>query len=243
MRRAPPPEHPEMDELTAAVPAAPWGAVFDVDGTMVDNHPYHQRGWMELGRRRGLPIDADYYKNHIHSRDNSVIMENMRRNFSRADLGQDIAEEKEGIYREIYRPHVAEMPGLLRFLAELRDAGVPCAVASNAPEPNARMVVEELGVAAQFACLLTPAPGLAGKPAPDLFLEAARRMGLPPGRCVVFEDSFSGFHAAEAAGMPCVAILKGASPVSLPHAERAAARHADFTGITREYVEREVLGL
>ena len=210
---------------------APWGAVFDVDGTMVANHAWHQAGWIELGRGRGLPIDADYYRNHIHSKDNEVILGIMRRNFSMPELGQDIADEKEAIYRELYRPVLKPMAGLTAFLDQLRAQGTPCAVASNAPEPNARMILDALGIEDLFAAVVTPGPALPGKPKPDIFLAAAAALGLPPARCVVFEDSYSGFLAAEAAGMPCVAILHGAAAVSLPYAERTQARHRDFTTV------------
>ncbi len=212
-------------------PRAPWGAVFDVDGTMVDNHAWHEAGWIELGRRRSLPIDADYYRNHIHSKDNEIILENMRANFSMPGLGQDVADEKEAIYRELYRPVLKPMDGLMGFLEQLRAQGVPCAVASNAPEPNARMILEALGIEELFAAVITPGPTLAGKPKPDIFLAAAAALGLPPARCIVFEDSYSGFLAAEAAGMPCVAILHGASTVSLPYAARTQSRHRDFTTV------------
>ena len=215
-----------------------WGAIFDVDGTMVDNHAFHQAAWIELGARRGLPLDAAYYRHHIHSKDNTVIMENMRRNFGRGNLGPDIAVEKEAIYRELYGPQVRPMPGLPAFLGQLRGAGIPCAVASNAPEPNARLVLDQLGVSDLFPVVLTPDAGLPGKPAPDLFLAAAAGRGLPPASCVVFEDSYSGFLAAEAAGMPFVAILLGANPVSLPFAEKALVKSPDFTGLDAATLER-----
>lgn len=219
-------------------PRPVWGAIFDVDGTMVDNHAFHQAAWIELGARRGLPLDAEYYRHHIHSKDNTVIMENMRRNFGRGDLGPDIAVEKESIYRELYGPQVRPMPGLPAFLGQLRAAGIPCAVASNAPEPNARLVLDQLGVQDLFPVVVTPDAGLPGKPAPDLFLAAAAGLGLPPASCVVFEDSYSGFLAAEAAGMPFVAILLGANPVSLPFAEKALVKSPDFTGLDAEALER-----
>ncbi len=210
---------------------APWGVVFDVDGTMVDNHAWHQAGWIELGRRRGLPIDADYYRDHIHSKDNGVILENMRKNFGLPELGQDVADEKEAIYRELYRPVLKPMDGLMDFLEQLRLQRIPCAVASNAPEPNARMILEALAIEDLFAAVITPGPTLPGKPEPDIFLAAAAALNLAPSRCVVFEDSYSGFLAAGAAGMPCVAILHGASTVSLPYAARTQAQHRDFTTV------------
>lgn len=215
-----------------------FGCLLDVDGTMVDNHPFHRKAWIELGRRHGLPIDEEYYRQHIHSRDNTVIMIRMREQFTNPALPDSLADEKEAIYRELYRGQVTEIPGLTRLIEELTTLGAGLAVASNAPLENVELVLEGLGLQDCFTAIITPAPDLPGKPRPDLFLRAADRLGLPPERCVVFEDSYSGFLAAEAAGMPCVAITHGMSPVSAPYLSRTAVQVRDFTEITGAQVAR-----
>lgn len=209
-----------------------FGCLFDVDGTMVDNHPFHRQAWIELGRRHGLPIDEAYYRQHIHSRDNTVIMIQMREQFGNPALPDSLADEKEAIYRELYCGQVTEIPGLTRFIEELTALGADLAVVSNAPPENVELVLKGLGLRNRFGAVVTPGPELPGKPRPDLFLRAAERLGLPPERCVVFEDSYSGFLAAEAAGMPCVAVIHGMSPVSAPYLNRTAIQVRDFTEIT-----------
>ncbi|HOJ68032.1 MAG TPA: HAD family phosphatase [Candidatus Hydrogenedentes bacterium] len=213
-----------------------FGCLFDVDGTMVDNHPFHRQAWIELGRRHGLPIDEAYYRQHIHSRDNRVIMVRMRELFANPDLPDSLADEKEAIYRELYRDRVTEIAGLRQLIEDLVDRGAGLAVASNAPPENVELVLEGLKIRDRFAAVLTPGTDLPGKPRPDLFLRAAALLGLPPGRCVVFEDSYSGFLAAEAAGMPCVAVTHGMSPVSAPYLDRTAIQARDFTEITASRV-------
>ncbi|MFP4502297.1 MAG: HAD family hydrolase [Candidatus Hydrogenedentota bacterium] len=213
---------------------APWGVIFDVDGTMVDNHAYHERAWITWGERNGYPIDHTYYREHIHSRSNEVITKELLNDAWRPEAAAAIEHEKERIYRELYRPVVTPLPGLIELVHALSEAGVPMAAASNAPKPNADMVLEELGMDAVFVAVYTPEQGIAGKPAPDLLWKAAEAMWVPVSRCLVFEDSVSGFKAAEAAGAPFVAITQGVNPGCLDHAEGAVARHADFTGLTVE---------
>lgn len=215
-----------------------FGCLFDVDGTMVDNHPFHRRAWIELGRRHGLPIDETYYRENIHSRDNRTIMIRMRELFGSPDLPDSLADEKEAIYREIYREHVTEITGLRDLVAALAEQGGGLAVASNAPSENVDLVLDELGLRHHFAVIVTPSPDLPGKPKPDLFLRAAACLKLEPSRCVVFEDSYSGFLAAEAAGMPCVAVTHGMSPVSAGYLDRTTMQIRDFSEITVSDVVR-----
>jgi len=215
-----------------------FGCLFDVDGTMVDNHPFHRQAWIELGRRYGLPIDEEYYRQNIHSRDNTVIMIRMRELFGNPALPDSLADEKEAIYRELYRGKVTEIPGLRGLIEQLAALGGGLAVASNAPPENVELVLEELGLRNRFAVVVTPRPDLPGKPRPDLFLHAAERLRLAPVRCVVFEDSYSGFLAAEAARMSCVAVTHGMSPVSAPYLNRTTVQVRDFTEITGEQIAK-----
>lgn len=214
--------------------ASDWGIIFDVDGTMADNHAYHEAAWIAWGSRNGYPIDHAFYRERIHSRSNLVITKDLLGEAWSAEALARIEDEKEGVYRELYRDHVAEVPGFLRLLRELRDAGVPFAASSNSPRPNVDLVIGELGIAAWFQAVFTPCDGIAGKPAPDLFNASAKAMQLHPARCIVFEDSISGFKAAEAGGFPYIAITHGANPSCLDHTGTAAMVCTDFTGLTVE---------
>ena len=115
-------------------------------------------------------------------------------------------EEKEGLYRELSRGRLAPMPGLKELIRKLKGDGIAVALATSAPEPNVTHTLGEIGLAASFAIIVRGDQVARGKPAPDVFLEAARQLAVPPGQCLVFEDAPMGVVAAQAAGMPVVAL-------------------------------------
>jgi beta-phosphoglucomutase-like phosphatase (HAD superfamily) len=90
-------------------------------------------------------------------------------------------------------------------LARLKNAGVRQAIASSAPQENIDVLVDGLGLRQYFAAIVSGAT-LPGKPNPDVFLEAARQIGVPPSACVVVEDAIAGVQAARNAGMRCIAV-------------------------------------
>ena len=122
------------------------------------------------------------------------------------DEWRQYEEEKEGLYRELSRGRLAPMPGLNALIQRLKDDGIAVALATSAPEPNVAHTLAELGLSAAFPIIVRGDQVARGKPAPDVFLEAARQLNLPPAQCLVFEDAPMGVVAAQAAGMPVVAL-------------------------------------
>jgi beta-phosphoglucomutase len=210
------------------------GVIFDIDGTLVDNHAYHEEAWLIWGARNGKPIERAFYRERLYARTNDAIFRTL--------YGPDIpiediirrAAEKEAIYREIYGPAMTPMPGLLPLLDALRRAGIPCAAASNAERVNVDFVIDGLKLRDYFRAVLAREDVARGKPDPDLFLLAAERLGVPPARCRVFEDSWAGFEAARRAGMPVFAI--GVPRQGPPPPPFVAAAHADFRSVRVEDV-------
>jgi beta-phosphoglucomutase len=216
-----------------------WAVLFDVDGTMVDNLGFHEQAWIEFGRIHNIEITSEMYRKHIHSRPND---DNIR--FvcgDQVDPGaiQGLSDEKEQIYRARYRPVLRSIDGLVPLLEALSHVGVPCAAVSNSPPENVDMVLEELKIRPHLRTVLNISHVARGKPDPEILYRAAREIGVAPARCIVMEDSISGFLAAEAAGMPLVVITAGADPEELPRAVSARAVHRDFTTLSvdklREY--------
>jgi HAD superfamily hydrolase (TIGR01509 family) len=221
---------------------AAWGVIFDVDGTMVDNAAYHENAWIELGRRRNLPITRDYYYENIHARSNDAIVKTIFGDDVDPAFGETVAEEKEAIYRETYRPVLQPNPGLMPFIDSLLANGVPFAAASNSPMANVTMVLEELGVDGHFRGIFAQGPDMVGKPDPTILYAAADSMGVARDRCVVLEDSSSGFRCAENANMPYVVITCGADPDCLERARNARAFHRDYTTLTPDELKGYVNG-
>lgn len=209
-----------------------FGIIFDIDGTMVNNTPYHRNAWFELCRRYNVPLDHTSYHQKIHARSNDQIVPALFGDHVDQAFVRRIEDEKETLYRQSYKPVMQETPGLLSLLRQLSQASIPCAAASNSPKENVDFILDELNIRHFFQAVTFRDMVTVGKPNPELFLKAANGLRLPPHRCLVFEDSASGFKAARTAGMPYIAVTFCADPHELTEAHDAAAVCRDFTQLT-----------
>jgi beta-phosphoglucomutase family hydrolase len=181
------------------------GAIFDMDGVLVDNVRFHVRAWQQLGREFGKELSDGEIRRVFGQRNREMIVSLIGRSFSEQELTRHTAY-KEEIYREIIAPELVPAPGLTHLLAGLAEAGIKAAVATSGPMDNVSFVLNKLDLGSRFSAIVTGGEVFHGKPAPDIFLLAARRIGLPAGQCVVFEDSTAGIEAARRAGIPCIAL-------------------------------------
>ena len=218
----------------------PLAAVFDLDGTLVDNMTFHGDSWLTLAARLGSAATRENFELRWAGKTSREIFPML--------LGRDVGEgesaaleeEKESAYRAAYAPHLAPIAGLTAFLDRLEGAGVRLAIASAAPVENRAFVLDGLGLAGRFPVLSGPAPGVRGKPHPDLFARAAEQLGVPPERCVGFEDAVNGVQSARAAGMRVVGLLTAASAAELAEAGAEFAIR-DYTLLPPE-LERLLFG-
>lgn len=209
-----------------------FGVIFDVDGTMVNNTSFHRQAWLDLTARYGMPLSEQDYHEKIHARSNDKIIRNLFGDNTTPQTIQRIADEKEDLYRSSFAPHLKAYAGLIELLEALKTANIPCAAASNSPVGNVDFVLEGLNIRRFFKAVVNRDMVAVGKPHPELFLKAAEGLALPPDRCVVIEDSSSGFAAARAAGMKYIVITAATDPVELAQAQDAAGFFPDFTPIT-----------
>ncbi|NDC78705.1 MAG: HAD family phosphatase [Chitinophagia bacterium] len=180
-------------------------AVFDMDGTLVDNMHVHRDAWRVFLERKGLTFDEEQY----HRNNTGTITEIIPRFFPEATDPAEayrLGMEKEAVYREAYRGHVEPLPGLVAFLDALRKADVRIALATAADRGNIDFTLDELGIRDRFDALVGSEDVQRGKPHPDVYLRAAERLGIEPPHCLAFEDSHSGIQAALAAGMRVVGL-------------------------------------
>jgi HAD superfamily hydrolase (TIGR01509 family) len=190
----------------APAPSVPAGVVFDLDGTMVDNMALHAEAFAVFARRHGLPPLTTADRVRLDGKRNSEIFPIL---FGRA---MDEAEwrayedEKESLYREISVGRLEPLRGLSRLLDALAAHGIPVALATSAPAENVAHTLEEIGLSHPLDVIVRGDQVPRGKPAPDVFLAAAERLGIPPERCLAFEDAPMGVEAAISAGMSCVAV-------------------------------------
>lgn len=180
--------------------------IFDLDGTLVDSEPnYYESGRRTL-ERHGVPG----FTWEEHSRYIGIgtleTLEILRDRYAIRTPVQALLAEQNAAYLELARTHTEAYPQMRTFVERLHADGVPMAVASGSSREAIDAVLAGTGLDAQLTTVVSAEEVAQGKPAPDVFLEAARRLGAEPADCVVLEDAAPGALAARAAGMECVAI-------------------------------------
>ena len=206
--------------------------IFDMDGTIVDNMAYHSQSWVRFFANRGRAIDEDAFFRATAGRQNHEIF----REYIRADLTDEeaaqFAHEKEAVYRELYAPHLAPLPGFERLIADARAAGGKLAVATAAPRENVAFTLDGLDLRNRFDAVVGAFEVKRGKPHPDVFLAAAERVGVDPARCIVFEDAPLGVEAARRAGMRAVVLTTTMPAGQFADFDNVIAIAPDFTAFT-----------
>jgi beta-phosphoglucomutase len=198
------------------------GAIFDLDGTLVDTCALHERAWANLAHALGLPMSRTFFLEHFGRRNEPIIAalhERAQRDVPEAGRMHELAERKEEEFRAMLAASFPAMPGAHGLLRALRDARWRLAIGSSAPPTNVDAHLRGLGCADLFDAVVTGACVTRGKPDPDVFLLAAERLRIQPSSCVVIEDAAPGIEAAHRAKMVCVALCSEGHT----HAELAAA--------------------
>ena len=175
--------------------------IFDCDGTLADTMPLHWQAWQSITHRHGLhfPEDRFYSLGGVPSRDILKML--------RTEQGVNIdplavAKEKEEAYLELMH-QVGPIPEVVR-IAQEHAGKLPMAVASGGIKPIIEKVLVHLDIRHLFAAVVTSEEVVNQKPAPDIFLEAARRLGVAPQFCRAYEDTDLGITAIRSAGMHAV---------------------------------------
>lgn len=179
----------------------PQGLIFDCDGTLANTMPLHWRAWSLITQRHGLhfPEDRFYSLGGVPSRD---ILKMLAEEQGRSLDHIAVAHEKE----EAYLPLMAEVEPIHAVveIAKAHHGKIPLAVASGGTQKIICEVLEHLKIRHLFAAVVTCEMVTKQKPAPDIFLEAARRIGVDPKLCRAYEDTDLGLTAIRAAGMDAV---------------------------------------
>jgi beta-phosphoglucomutase family hydrolase len=182
------------------------GVIFDWDGVVIDSSAQHERSWEILAQEISKPLSEGHFKLGFGKK-NQVIIPEILQWASDAEEVQQLANRKEEIYRQLVKESgVHILPGARELLAALREEGIPAAVGSSTPRGNLNAIFAATGLDEYFQAVVCGDDVTNGKPAPDVFLLAAEKLGLPPGDCLVIEDAHAGIEAALRAGMRVLAI-------------------------------------
>jgi beta-phosphoglucomutase family hydrolase len=175
--------------------------IFDCDGTLADTMPLHWRAWQAIATRYQIhfPMDRFYSLGGVPSRDILKMLS------AEQGLGLDhlaVAKEKEAEYL----PLIAQVEPINAVVGIAREhfGKVPMAVASGGTRSGIEQVLAHLGIRSLFQAVVTSEMVKQQKPAPDIFLEAAKQLGVPARSCRAYEDTDLGMQAIRAAGMEAV---------------------------------------
>jgi HAD superfamily hydrolase (TIGR01509 family) len=195
------------------------GVVFDMDGTLLDNMPFHEEAFNTFAARHGLPALTLETRKWMDGKRNRDIFPYLFTRELTPDDVEQLSDEKESLYRTLSKGRLTTLAGLDRLLARLEARGIPVSLATSAPRANVEHTLTELGLRARFTHIARSDEVAHGKPFPDVFLEAARQMGIAPEQCLAFEDAPAGIIAARRAGMFCIGVSTSYSRELLAHTD------------------------
>ncbi|MDO9254641.1 MAG: HAD family phosphatase [Bacteroidales bacterium] len=188
--------------------------IFDMDGVIVDNAVWHLEAFAEFGKRHGLVQTKEEYTKYFGNT-NQTIMNSLFNTQLSSDKLIALAEEKEIIYRELYRPFILPVEGLPAFLENASDQAIPIALATSAPKENVDFTLDLTGLRKYFSIISDASMVKHGKPDPEIYLLTAAKLGVQPSDCIVFEDSIAGIQSALSAGMRVIGVATTHKPEEL----------------------------
>lgn len=185
------------------IPSHIQGLIFDCDGTLVDTPPLYTLAWISALRPFGAEPGPDWFRTRTGLSEH-LLMDDVDTHFRTTLPRSDVIQ----LLREAFMAnlHTLQEISAVTTIARQYQGLLKLAVASSGPAAIVNATLGTTGLATLFDDVVTIEDVTRPKPAPDLFLEAARRLGLPPDACLVFEDSTQGLEAARRAGMTAVDI-------------------------------------
>jgi len=180
--------------------------LWDMDGTLADSGEQHWEAWREAMAATGRTLTREQFTAAFGQRNESFLREWLGREVTAEAIAR-FGDDKEAVYRRrIATDGLRALPAAVTWATRLRDAGWRQAVASSAPRANVEVMLRAIGLDAVITVIVGAENVVHGKPAPDVFLAAARAVNVPPDRCVVVEDAAVGVEAARRAGMRCIGV-------------------------------------
>lgn len=204
------------------------GCIFDLDGVIVDTAKYHYIAWKRLAEELGFEFtieDNERLKGVSRMQSLDILLQIGKKDFS-DNVKKELAEKKNNWYVEyISKIDKSELlPGVEEFISKLKSAGIKIALGSASK--NSMIIMNNLGIVKYFDAIIDGNKVNKAKPDPEIFLCAARELGLEPSECVVFEDAEAGIEAASRAEMRSIGI---GSPDILKKAGRVIPGFKDIT--------------
>lgn len=204
--------------MAKAKKAARPGAIFDMDGVLVDSAEAHYEAWCLLGDEVGKEHPREFFEKTFGMHNREIIPIWLGPEVPRDEV-ERLSVLKEALYRKVAAETLKPLDGSVDLVRALGADGFLLAVGSSGPPENVQLVLEVLQLGDLFSALSTGADVREGKPDPEVFLKAAEKLGIPPAQCVVFEDAPQGVEAGLRAGSRVIAVSSTRAPEELSEAD------------------------
>jgi len=203
--------------------------IFDLNGTMVNDMPYHTKAWHSLlNDGLGGNFTIEEVKRQMYGKNQEVLVRMFGPGRFTADEMERISVAKERKYQREFLPYLKLVPGLHEFLGRAYQAGIPMAIGTAAIPINIDFVLDNLQIRHYFKAIVSADDVTQSKPNPETFLKAAELLNVSPADCIVFEDVPKGAETAANAGMQAVIITTTHQPEEFGQFENILHFAADF---------------
>lgn len=183
----------------------PKAFLFDLNGTMINDMPYHIKAWHTILNNLGANLTMDEMKAQCYGKNQELIQRIFRDRFTQIEM-DEMSLAKEKAYQHAFKPHLKLIEGLEEFLEHAAMQGIPMAIGSAAIMYNINFVIDGTGIRKYFTALVSAESVHESKPNPETFLLCAAELNVLAKDCLVFEDTPKGVEAAANAGMQAVVI-------------------------------------
>lgn len=186
-------------------------AIFDMDGTLLDTEPLYEKAWVDIGEKWGLEGMAEKYP-LIVGRSIESICSMMKEWFGEDFDASGFFEERMKCFVGLIEREIPIKKGCIELLEFLKQRGIPMAIATSTPMYITSNNIDKTGIGKYMDAVVTAEAVQNGKPAPDIFLEAAKRIGADPLYTIVCEDSINGIRGAHRAAMKPIMVIDRLAP-------------------------------
>ena len=186
------------------------GIIFDMDGTIVDSLPYHYEAWKIFFNENKVENFSEKLNEYKGGGTLDLMRTVYGNQYSKKEL-KKMSEDKEKIFRKIYKGEIKQILGFKKFLGELKSKDIMIGLARNAIRKNVSMIINELEIYDYFDSIICGDEVINGKPNPEMFNETIDRFNISKDECLIFEDSLEGVLAAKNSGVKVIGITSSSS--------------------------------
>ena len=190
--------------------------IFDLDGTLVDSLPYHHESWRIFFKNNNLEEhDFSEVLKEYKGGGTLELMTSVFGDMYTKDELKKMTDDKEIIFRDIYKSKIYPIEGLKQFLDNLKKNNILLSIGSNAIRKNVLMTIEELSITNYFSSIICGDEVSRGKPDPEMFVKTLSNLNVSRDECIIFEDSIEGIKAAKNADIKVIGVTSSQSSEKL----------------------------